>query len=695
MRDALSRYAEPLLREVVGRLVKPRTATPPDELVEKCLSTLANPPVIDRRVAELPPAARKALAVIAVSRRPTWKVGHLITILSALGHPEGFAPIHTLLETGLLCPDFSLHAPAVEQFESWLGSAGTVHAQVFAHPAVAARAQGENLGFPIPPGERLGSASPRFTDGLDWLLRLALVWQQVDEAPVRLTQGRTLFKRDLGRLQTDEVLAAAPPDQLVPVADPGVLSLLWAEASGLIKLNEGELRSAPFPPTWGATLTPAVADLWAALTAVEAWDPLRGYSPVESGLSALPTAGLLALLILAGAARPGQETGWVDPQVIADWLWEHHPSWQGGLPREEAKTRGLAWVEAYLLGVAYPLRLVEAAQYDGWKVRLTDLGRHLLAGGPEPAAAPAFPQTLLVQPNAEVLVYRQGLTPNLIGRLSRFARWKGLGPACTLELNATRTYHGLESGLTLASVLQTLNQHGMKPVPSAVADLLRRWADKRDRITLYSAATLVEFQTAADLDAAVSRGIVSVRVTDRIGLTDDGRDPDFKNLRLIGNRDYEARPQQCVTVDADGVTLTIDAAHSDLMLEAEIGRLADPVTGDPPGLRRVRISPQSLARAQAAGLTLADLDAWFQARAGHPLPAPGRLFVLAPHLAAPTAARHLVVHLPSAEATDGLVQWPTTAALVGPRLGPTAVVVDEANLERLREVLAGLGMQLA
>ena len=36
---------------------------------------------------------------------------------------------------------------------------------------------------------------------------------------------------------------------------------------------------------------------------------------------------------------------------------------------------------------------------------------------------------------AEVLVYRQGLTPELIGSLSRFARWKGIGPACTLELN--------------------------------------------------------------------------------------------------------------------------------------------------------------------------------------------------------------------------------------------------------------------
>src|SRR6185295_12289463 len=106
------------------------------------------------------------------------------------------------------------------------------------------------------------------------------------------------------------------------------------------------------------------------------------------------------------------------------------------------------------------LRLVEAVAGDsGSLIRLSDFGRHLLAGGPEPAPPPAFPQTLLVQPNAEIIAYRQGLTPALIETLSRFARWKGIGPACTLELNPEQTYRGLETGLTLPMILQTLNRH--------------------------------------------------------------------------------------------------------------------------------------------------------------------------------------------------------------------------------------------
>jgi hypothetical protein len=694
-RDALSRYAESLLRDVAAKLVRPRTPIPSDELADRCIAALTNPPVIDRRVREQPDAARKLLALVGLSRRPAWQVGHLVTLLASLGHAEGLAPVLSLLQAGLLYPELPPEGKELTAFESWLGSAGVLQATVFAHPAVVGRARGEDLGLPDLPAEPL-AATPRAADGLDWPLRLAVIWQEVDDAPVRLTQANTLFKRDLNRLQTDPVLSAPAADQLAELPDAGVLALFWARAAGLLTEEDNELRAAPFPPTWGNSLAPTLADLWAGLTAVEVWDPLRGYTPGETGTSPAPTAGLLALLLLVRGGKPhGSSEDWTDPQPVADWLWEHHPSWAGTLPEGEDRTRGRGWVEAFLLGVAFPLGLVEATQHDGWKVRLTPLGRHLLAGGPEPAPTPSFPQTLLVQPNAEVLAYRQGLTPALIGKLSRFAEWKGLGPACTLQLNPTRTYHGLESGLTLAGMTQTLNQHGMKPVPPTVADLLRRWADKRERITVYASATLVEFQTPADLEAAIARGVVSVRVTDRIGLADDGRDPDFQHLRLIGNRDYEARPTQCVAADGDGVTLTVDPAQSDLLLEAEIGRLAEPVVGDPPGVRRFRLTPESLRRATATGYSLADLDAWFTARAGHALPPAGRLFVLGPQLPAPTAERHLVIHLPTAEVADGLVQWPTTAELVEQRLGPTAVVVNEANLLRFKEVLEGLGIALS
>ncbi|HET6573573.1 MAG TPA: hypothetical protein VFG68_08230, partial [Fimbriiglobus sp.] len=312
-RDVLSRYAESLRRDVAAKLVRPRTPIPADELAERCVAALTNPPVIDRRIKEQPDAARKLLALVGLSRRPTWKVGHLVTLLASLGHPEGLAPVMALLQAGLLYPDLPPEGRGYTAFESWLGSVGVLQASVFAHPAVAGRARGVDLGLldlasggrqpPVDVTNRGLTPPPRHADGLDWPLRLAVAWQQVDQSPVRLTQTNTLFKRDLTRLQTDAVLSAPAADQLVEIADAGVLALFWARAVGLLAGEDNELRAAPFPPAWGDALAPALADLWAGLTAVEMWDPLRGYTPGETGTSSAPTAGLLALLLLASGGR--------------------------------------------------------------------------------------------------------------------------------------------------------------------------------------------------------------------------------------------------------------------------------------------------------------------------------------------------------------------------------------------------------
>ena len=42
-RDALARYAEPLLRVVADKLVRPRTKLPADELLDKAAATLTCP----------------------------------------------------------------------------------------------------------------------------------------------------------------------------------------------------------------------------------------------------------------------------------------------------------------------------------------------------------------------------------------------------------------------------------------------------------------------------------------------------------------------------------------------------------------------------------------------------------------------------------------------------------------------------
>src|SRR5205823_200947 len=108
-------------------------------------------------------------------------------------------------------------------------------------------------------------------------------------------------------------------------------------------------------------------------------------------------------------------------------------------------------LEALLLGAAYQLGLVRTAEeVAGGRrvVQLTPLGRYVLALGPPPPPRPAFEHFLFVQPNFEIIAYRQGLNAVLIGAFSRFAQWSQIGAALELKLTAESIYRGLEGGLT-------------------------------------------------------------------------------------------------------------------------------------------------------------------------------------------------------------------------------------------------------
>src|SRR5205807_3900297 len=237
----------------------------------------------------------------------------------------------------------------------------------------------------------------------------------------------------------------------------------------------------------------------------------------------------LCLLLLAQLPADA----WARPEDIETWIVEHHPFWTGENLRPSQQG---SWVPAFLLGVTHPLRLVQAAKDSkgAWLVRLSPMGKWLLGFGEMPSVTPLFAQTLLVQPNLEIVVYRQGLTPGLIDRLSRFALWKNLGAACTLQLQADTVYRALESGLSFEIILQTLEQHGMRVLPPSVLESLRTWANKRGRISIFPTATLFEFGSPEDLSEAVARGLAGVRISERLLVVAGEGTIDFRHFRLTG-----------------------------------------------------------------------------------------------------------------------------------------------------------------
>jgi hypothetical protein len=703
LRRTLACYDEKLLRQVAGNLIKPRSQWPAEELIERSVALLSNAAGVDRRLQALDEPARKLLTCIGHSLQPRWKLGNLLEILAALGCAEGPQTVIGLFEAGLLCPDLlrlfdgepgNGQAKAgprrLRTFEQWLGQASVSAFAVFAHPDVLRRARGQELGLPQLESQARPAGGIHEADGLEWPLRLAALWQQTLGAPLRRTQQGEFFKRDLDRLRSDPFLNAPPAENLAPIPDVGLLAVALAHAEGVLECDQHDLRAALLPAVWEEGLPATLASLWASLPLLENWNPRHGWANGPAAGNPYPSAYLLVLLLLA-QLKP---EAWARPEDLEAWLLEHHPYWSGADVRPGQRQ---SWLPAFVLGLAHSLRLVLAAKdaHGKWLVRLSPSGRWLLGLAEAPSAAPAYAQTLLVQPNLEIVVYRQGLTPALISKLSRFATWKNLGAACTLQFQADTVYRALESGLSFDDILQTLEQHGRRSLPPAVLESLRTWANKRERISVYPATTLFEFGTADELNEALARGLAGVRISERLLAVAGESAIDFRHFRLTGTRDYSLPPEKCVQIDADGITLAVDLTRSDLLLETELHRFAEPLDGPTVnGQRRYRLTPASLAVGKESGLGQHDLEDWFFQRSGQALTPAALLLLNGAQLAPLQLRKQLVLHVETKEVADGLLQWPHTRALIRERVGPTALVVDEPDVPILQERLAAIGTRI-
>ena len=175
-------------------------------------------------------------------------------------------------------------------------------------------------------------------------------------------------------------------------------------------------------------------------------------------------------------------------------------------PRPAPASRPSGSCEAILLGAAYPLGLIRTGEEASTKrrvVQFSALGRYVLAAGPTPPPRPAFEQFLFVQPNFEVIAYRQGLTPQLVGRLSRFAWWSQIGSALELKLSRESIVFGLDRGAKPKWMLEMLTRHSQHPLSRGVVDAINNWAERRERVIFYAATTLIEFGNQADRDRAL------------------------------------------------------------------------------------------------------------------------------------------------------------------------------------------------
>jgi hypothetical protein len=534
------------------------------------------------------------------------------------------------------------------------------------------------------------------------------------------------------------VLAGPIADALEPLPDMAAFWLALARGVGLLVDDvESDRVFAASPEYWSENaihLPQMIATRWLAL---RSWHEQGGMQQEGSTVElALPPLRPVVLLWLATLAEDewiaideldAQLRGWLPTWDRAGFLDDPTATTPTSASRAKDKrakpARGArsgraeevrsepGVLESLLLGAAYQLGLVRAgvAGPEGQSVvQLSALGRYILALGPPPPPRPSFEQFLYVQPNFEIIAYRQGLTPALIGQFSRFARWSQVGAALELRLTPESVYRGLEGGLIPQEMLDRLSRHSQRALPAGVAEAVRTWAGRRERITYHASATLVEFASAAELERALALWpetgrVPPVAISDRLLLVEDDSVIPFQRFRLSGSRDYRRSPEACLEVESDGVTLSLDLSRSDLLVDAELIRFADelpfdPATGTPGNpRRRFSITPGSIERGASNGITLASLTHWFARRTDGTIPPAVRLLVLAGHSRVKpfSTSRPLVLHAPTAELLDGLLQHPSTRSHLGERLGPTSVVVPDEELDAFRAALEALGLSIA
>ncbi len=484
-RAALSRYDGDRLTEVYLALTPSERIPRPQELPDAITQCLEEPRQLSDMLDRLGTGARLALGLLAMTETTSWPLLGLAHTLALLGQ-DAEASIAELVRSGLLAIRRNAEKTTPLDLSHPLRDA--LGDLALAHPeAVAASRVFSPEPPPLPPS---GPARQiREADGLEPILRMAALWQRVDEAPLRQTQQGTLYKRDRERLEDDPVLAGPIADVLEPLPDMVPLWLAIARRVGLVLNEPGSDRLVAAPADYwtenAVHLPQMIALRWLML---ENWHEQAGMQEEDASATlAVPFVRPAALLWLAALPEDqwialddlteslSRLTRWDLPtleqvvRVIEESRGEPPAVSDEGKspPRPRNHSRNALdespnLLEAMLLGPAYQLGLVRAAEEDpsGRRlIQLTPLGRYVLTLGSAPPSRPLFPHFLFVQPNFEIIAYRQGLTPLNIGQLSRFMRFSQSGAALELKLTPESIYRGLEGGLTSDQMLKRLNRH--------------------------------------------------------------------------------------------------------------------------------------------------------------------------------------------------------------------------------------------
>ncbi len=703
--ETFSHYAPTLLAQIakdLGKLVNSKSRLLADQ---KILKILTDEKSAEPIMKSLSPNLQASLWALSQFGSMPVRWDHAFRLIEVYGDVNAHKVLRTLLDYGIIALQPEPNTSEVTLLSSRDDGTNNLHPYVRV-PAELAPIFARDLALKIPIQSYVADSSFRQADGWEVPIRLGVVWQQARLSPLKRTQTGTLFKRDYERISEHPVMNAGMVDGRAELQQQAALFYGLAKQQGWLTGTQDQLFPAKrLDEVWPTDLFALRRSLAQAYYQQDDWCELpelisAGYS------STMLASGRYAVHAALSQLPPGEGT---TSDQLAQFLvnklqpWNQENEWFAG-KKDPAHRLDLLkqWVKNFCFGLAYQLGITEISTANDPNdqrigkidiVRLTEFGRQLGDTGMSAVEPETTVQTLLVQPNMSLVVYRQGLDVPLLGKLAAFAEFESAGAALMLKLNPQSVYAGLEAGLSAQSIADLLQTRQGRPLAPSVISSLENWSRKRDRVAVYINANLFEFSSHDDARSALDRGQPGELITDRILLTPAGQEGDLSNLRITASRDYRLPPEPCLTPRADGVTFDVNLEKSDLMLEPELRRFMDLVEVSAADNRAVfRITPSSIASALREGSSLAGFNEWFLQRAGSIAPESVRLLFHAAQGFPLKVEQLQVLSVPNEEILSGLVQHPWTQMLITERLGPRHFCIKENSLAEFIEILRRLGM---
>jgi hypothetical protein len=340
-------------------------------------------------------------------------------------------------------------------------------------------------------------------------------------------------------------------------------------------------------------------------------------------------------------------------------------------------------------------------------LRITPLGRAVLTGGATigPAGSAVTARTagprLVVQPNFEIIVLDVGGSLDLMARLDQFAVQRTIDRAAVYHLTREALVGALQAGARLAEIERLLEEEGGTPLPQNIRYSLSEWARQFERVTVRRAATLLEADSADQLDRWLAdretAALLGSRLSPTVVLVPAGRAEALASrLARRGSLALERAtppPPGSLKVRDDGL-LQAKPETLGRFEEHRLRGFAERVTSEA-RTPLFRVTADSLAGARAAGWTAGAVLALLQARLGGEPPHDLALMVrgwLGEFAPAQQAAVRLV-RLPDPAVWPLLERAAADGGLVA-RVAPALAVVDEAGLARVSEVLSARGIRV-